>query len=445
MRSVCALALSFCFTVSVCAGQSRTNSSGAFSNGGGNVSEFEVNGLKVIVKQRPGAQTVSAGLFLRGGSANITASNAGIEELLLSAAIDGSAKFPKASLRTELSKMATTISYGTNQDYSALSMACTREFFDRSWTIFMDVALHPLLAAGDVDLEKKRLIVQANDRIDTPDSYLGVLRETNIYNGHPYANSSSGTAASLTKITAEDLRTYHQQMMQTSRLLLVLVGDLDIYGMRARVTTSFGTMPRGNYHHAAVSAVAFTSPRVEIVQKSLPTNYIEGVFAGPPFDSADFAALQVASSILQDRVFVEVRIKRNLSYDPSAFLAGQSASVGGISVTAVDANQAVKLMLDEITGLKKEPVESSTLAEVVAQYITTYFLGIETSGAQAGTLAQYEIIGGGWQNAEALLDRIRAVKAADVQRVANQYMRNLQFDVIGDGAAINKRVFTGQP
>ena len=341
--------------------------------------------------------------------------------------------------------MATTISSGTNQDYSALSMACTRENFDHSWAIFIDVALHPLLTAGDVDLEKRRLILAANDRVDTPDSYLGVLRETNIYAGHPYANSSSGSAASLAKITAEDLRAYHQEMMQTSRLLLVLVGDLDIYGMRSRVTASFGTMPRGNYHRAAVPAVAFTSPHVEIVQKTLATNYIEGVFAGPAFDSADFAALQVASSILQDRVFVEVRIKRNLSYAPSAFLASQSASVGGISVTAIDANQTVKVMLDEITRLKKEPVDSTTLAEVAAQYITTYFLGIETSGAQAGTLAQYELIGGGWQNAEALLDRIRAVTAADVQRVATQYMRNLQFDVIGDGAAINKQVLAAQP
>jgi zinc protease len=445
MRFLSALVLSLLITVSVCAGQARPITAGTTSSAGGGVSEFEVNGLKVIVKQRPGAQTVSAGLFLRGGSANITASNAGIEELLLSAAADGSTRFPKTSLRTELSKMATAISYGTNQDYSALSLSCTRENFDRSWSIFVDVALHPLLTPADVDLEKKRLIAEIGDRVDTPDSYLGVLRETNVYAGHPYGNSSNGSAASIAKLTAEDLRAYHQKMMETSRLLLVLVGDLDIYGMRARVTSSFGTLPRGNYHRPAIAALAFNSPRVEIVQKSLPTNYVEGVYAGPGFESADFAALQVASSILQDRVFVEVRIKRNLSYDPSAFLATQSASVGGISVTSVDANQSVKIMLDEITRMKREPVESSTLAETVAQYVTTYFLGIETSGAQAGTLAQYELIGGGWRNAETLLDRIRAVTASDVQRVVAKYMRNLQFDVIGDPAAIDKQIFTAQP
>ena len=39
------------------------------------VTEFEVNGLKVLVKRREGSQTVVAGLFIKGGTRNITACN----------------------------------------------------------------------------------------------------------------------------------------------------------------------------------------------------------------------------------------------------------------------------------------------------------------------------------------------------------------------------------
>jgi len=42
------------------------------------VTEFTVNGLKVLVKQRPASQTVAAGLFIKGGARNVTAANAGI-------------------------------------------------------------------------------------------------------------------------------------------------------------------------------------------------------------------------------------------------------------------------------------------------------------------------------------------------------------------------------
>ena len=41
------------------------------------VTEFTVNGLRVLVKQRPTSQTVAAGLFIKGGARNITAANAG--------------------------------------------------------------------------------------------------------------------------------------------------------------------------------------------------------------------------------------------------------------------------------------------------------------------------------------------------------------------------------
>src|ERR687895_177229 len=59
------------------------------------VSEFDVNGLKVLLKRREGSLTAAAGLFIRGGASNITAQNAGIETLMLSAATEASTNFPR--------------------------------------------------------------------------------------------------------------------------------------------------------------------------------------------------------------------------------------------------------------------------------------------------------------------------------------------------------------
>ena len=111
------------------------------------VSEFEVNGLKVLMKRREGSLTVAAGLFIRGGSSNINAQNAGIETLMLSAATEASAGFPRDRMRSELSLMVTVIGSSSNNDYSVLSLACTRMHFDRSWQIFTDVTLRPSFPA----------------------------------------------------------------------------------------------------------------------------------------------------------------------------------------------------------------------------------------------------------------------------------------------------------
>ncbi|HYY58015.1 MAG TPA: pitrilysin family protein [Pyrinomonadaceae bacterium] len=406
------------------------------------VSEFDVNGLKVIVKRRPGSLTVAAGLFLRGGARNITAENAGVEALMLDVATEASENFPRERLRSETSRMGTVVGSGVNYDYSALTLGSTRENFDRSWTLFTDIALRPSFTRQDVELVQSRLVASLRDDVDDPDDYLQRLQERVAYAGHPYFNRPRGTVESVSRLRPEDLRRYHRQMMQTSRLLLVVVGDLDPAQLRQRIAQTFGRLPRGDYRPTPLPQLEFATPSVEVTKRGLPTNYIQGLFAAPALTAADIYPMRIASSVLRDRVFEEVRVKRNLSYAPSAFLSSQGANVGGIYVTAVDANRAVRVMLDEIGRLQHEPITTDLITGVVSQYLTSYYMGQETNAAQAGELAQYELIGGGWRNSLVTIERLRAVTPADVQRVARTYMRNIRFVVIGNPDQIDKNVFT---
>lgn len=408
------------------------------------VTEFEVNGLKVLVKRRAGSQTVVAGLFVKGGVRNVTADKAGVENLMLDTASEATASFPRARLRMELSRMGTTIGSGVNYDYSGLTMGSTRANFDRSWEIFTDVALMPAFTAEDVERVRNRVVASLRDDTDTPDSYLQLLQARVAYAGHPYLNDPRGSADSVSRLTADDLRRYHKQIMDASRLLLVVVGDLDSEMLRGRIAASFGKLPRGDYRPTPLPELSFPASSVEVTERALPTNYVQGIFTAPNLAAPDIYAMRVASTILQNRIFIEVRHKRNLSYAPDAFLWSQAANVGGIYVTSVDANQSVRVMLDEITRLQRNALPPEELESTVQHFLTRHYLGQETNAAQAGELAQYEIIGGGWRNAFNFLPRLRAVTPADVQRVAHKYMRNLRFVVLGDPKSIDTKLFTGQ-
>ena len=408
------------------------------------VSEFDVNGLKVLLKRREGSLTVAAGLFIRGGAANINAQNAGIETLMLSAATEATTNFPRDKMRSELSRMGTVIGSSSNNDYSVLSLATTRMHFERSWQIFTDVVLRPSFTKEDVALVQQRQVVSLSDDTDNPDVYLQKLQERVAYAGHPYLNSTSGTPETVGKLTPEDLRSYHAKLMETSRLLLVIVGDLNPDDVRTLVTAGFGKLPRGTYKSEAMPQLAFDKSSVEVTPRELPTNYVQGLFTAPSLTSPDIYAMRIASSMLRDRVFEEVRVKRNLSYAPDAFLRTQAANVGGLYVTAVDANQSIRVMLNEIARLQNQPVDADDIHAVIAQYLTTYYLGQETNAAQAGELAQYELIGGGWRNSVNFLERLTAVTPADIQRVAQKYMKNIRFVVLGNPKSVDEGVFTGQ-
>ncbi len=408
------------------------------------VTEFEVNGLKVLVKRREGSQTVAAGLFIRGGVENISATNAGVEAFMLNVASEASANFPRDRMRKETARMGTVIGDSVNYDYSALSMAATRANFDRSWEIFTDIALRPSFTKEDVALVQARILAGLQGENDEPDAYLQRLQDRAAYAGHPYLNRPEGTADNIRRLTAEDLHAYHQKIMQTSRLLLVIVGDLDAAQLKTRIAASFGKLPRGDYKPQAPPPLSFTSSTVDVTSRELPTNYVQGLFTAPSITSPDIYPMRVASSLLRDRVFEEVRVKRNLSYAPDAFLRNQSANIGGLYVTAVDANQAVRVMLNEIARLQREPIGRDDINAVIAQFLTSYYVGEETNAAQASELAQYELIGGGWRNSLTFLEKLRAVTPADVQRVAQKYMRNIRFVVLGNPQQIDKNVFIGQ-
>jgi predicted Zn-dependent peptidase len=306
------------------------------------------------------------------------------------------------------------------------------------------VVLRPAFTKEDVALVQQRQVVSLSDDTDNPDVYLQKLQERVAYAGHPYLNNTSGTPETVAKLTPEDLSKYHARLMETSRLLLVIVGDLNPAEVKALVTQSFGKLPRGTYKAETIPQLAFDKSSVEVTPRELPTNYVQGLFTAPSLTSPDIYAMRIASSLLRDRVFEEVRVKRNLSYAPDAFLRTQAANVGGLYVTAVDANQSIRLMLTEINRLQTEPVSSDDIHAVIAQYLTTYYLGQETNAAQAGELAQYELIGGGWRNSVDFLERLTAVTPADIQRVSQKYMKNIRFVVLGNPRSIDQGVFTGQ-
>lgn len=407
------------------------------------VSEFDVNGLKVILKQRAAAPTVAVGLFVRGGAANLTDKNAGIENLMLNSAIEAGKQFPRQAVRRELARTGGSIGAGASTDYSVVSFSSTRKSFDRIWEIFSDVVLNPAFAPADVERIRTQLSTRLSESEVDGDGALAALSSRTLYAGHPYKNDPQGTPANIGAFTVDDLRGFHRDVMQTSRLLLVVVGDIDAAQLKTLVAGSFGKLPKGNYQAKPLPPLDFSKSTLDVAKRTLPTNYVQGVFNAPSLSSPDFYAMRVATTILQQRVFEEVRIQRQLSYAPNADMNNNAANTGNIYVTAVDANQAVAVMLGEVKKLQNVPITSNEISGMAGQYLTTYYLGQETNAAQARSLAEYELIGGGWRNSFEFLNHIREVKPQDVQAVAKKYIRNIRFVVVGDPAAVDRSIFLG--
>jgi zinc protease len=404
--------------------------------------EFSVNGLKVILKTNPANDIISAQLYLRGGVFNLTDSTQGIEPLIFDIAEKGSKKYPKEALFKILDRTAASISNSSTHDYSSISLRCLKRHFDELWDVFADVVMNPAFNEEDVKLVRNTMLVNIRQRKDNPDNYLRELSNDVFYQGHVYRMNPDGIESSVSAISIEQMKNYLRENMTTSKLLLVVVGNMTKAELTGKLEKTFGKLPRGTYAAPVIPLVQHSSASLKVEEKKMPTNYIRGTFSAPNQTDPDYYAMRVAINVLRYRLFEEVRTKRNLSYAPSAGMGNEMVNRAFIYVTAVQADTTIKVMFTELKKLQTEPLTDKMLKDRVAMFLTEYYTDNETNSAQADFLADCELLGNGWKTADSFMQRIRSVTAADIQRVANKYFHNLQMVVIGDPKVIDTKVFT---
>ena len=404
--------------------------------------KFDVDGVAVILRRNTANEVIAANLYLLGGARQITAANAGIEALLLVASERGTRKFPGATVRQRTATLGSTISIEANDDWSAIGLHAIRGTFDSTWAILADRVMAPTLSPGEVEIAREQLIAGARQRATHPDDAAEELADSLLYQDHPYALAATGTPASLASITIPQLRAYHTQQFVTSRMLLVVVGNVERADVERLVRSTIATLPRGSYKWTAPPPTVSTGRALAIENRSIPTNYVLGYVPGPAATNRDYVALRVATAVLSGRLYTEVRSRRTRSYDVESQFLERAQGVGGLYVTTVDPNAVLRIMRRELSTLQTETVDPEGLKRLEQQFITEYYLKNETNADQANVLARAEVFAGDYRAADRFMDDLQRVTPADVRRVARQYLRDFRFAYVGDASKLDRSLLS---
>ena len=424
------LLLALCASPSAVSAQSDTSTT-----------SFDVNGLRVIVRRNTSNEVVAANLYLLGGTQQLTPATQGIETLLLRASERGTRKYPGEKARLIPARLGSTMTVQPSEDWTLFGFKSIRSTFDSTFAVFADQVMAPTLDSSEVMLVKARMTTGVRQMNEDPDALVNRVADSLAFVGHPYGFSPEGTEASLFSITLGQLRNYEATQMVTSRMLLVVVGNVERERVERLVQRTLGQLPRGTYSWTAPRPAPRLGRALVMRPAELPTNYILGYFAGPTAREPDYQALRVASAVLSGRFFTEIRSQRNLSYEVDAPFVERAVASGGVYVTTVDPNQTLSLMKTEIDRLQRELIDPQGLERLVQQFITDYFLKNETNGDQATFLARAQIYQGDYRLANRFVEDLRRVSPEDVRRVARQYMHDFRFVYLGKPTAVNRALF----
>jgi zinc protease len=403
---------------------------------------FDAGGVKVILRRSGLGGVVAANLYLLGGTRQVTAATAGIEPLLLDASEHGTRSYPRDVLRRKMSQLGSSIVIEPAHDWTMIGFRTTTDRFDSTWAIFSERVMYPTLPEREVEIAQQRLLAALAQRRDDPDALARYLADSIAFAGHPYGLPVSGTERSVGSLTVADLRSYHESQMVTSRMLLVVVGDVDRDHLEAVVRRTLGTLPRGAYQWTLPPPVPRTSSAVVVEHRQLPTNYILGYFAGPMANERDAVVLRIVTTALTGRMFAEIRTRQNLTYDVHSPYLERAATAGGLYVSTAYPERTLRLMQAAVRDLKMEMLDPVGLKRMEAHYITDYFLENETSAAQANFLARAEIYRGDWRAGERFVDELRTVTPEQVQRAARRYIRDIRFAYVGDTSQLDQRLLS---
>jgi zinc protease len=403
---------------------------------------FDVSGVHVILRQNNANNVVAANLYLLGGARQVTAANAGIEPILLEVSERGTQRYPKSALRQAMSRLGSEIVVAPSADWTMFGIRSSAEVFDSTWAIFADRVMRPTLAKTEINVVKAQYLSGIRQRRDDPDALADYLADSITYAGHPYSVSVVGNEKSIPAIDSAALREYQQTQFVTSRMLLVVVGNVDRAHIERLVSQSLGRLPRGSYTWTAPPRVPESNTALVIERRQLPTNYILGYYSGPLAKGEDYQALRVATSVLTGRMFAEIRTRQNLTYDVHAPFVDRAATVGGLYVSTVSPDTTLKLMRAAVVDLQQGMLDPVGLKQLEEQFITEYFLDNETNAAQADFLARSQLYEGDYREADRFVDELKSISPEDVQRVARRYMKGFRFAYVGDPSKLKPQTIS---
>lgn len=398
---------------------------------------YTIGGIRVI-HRRSNVSTIVTNLYLLGGVRGAPPGLAGIENLLLQVSERGTAKYPRDALRRSLARTGSVMAVEPREDWTMLGATSTPAELDSTWSILTERVMHPRLDSVDVAFVRDQLLSALRQRSDSPDALLDYLGDSVAFSGNPYALSPVGSEESVSHVTRADLLRFERDQMVKSRMLLVVVGNVDRATVERLVSASLGALPAGNYQWTLPDTLPTAVNDATIVRRQLPTNYLQGYFRGPPASSNDAAALRVAAAVLSGRLFGEIRSKRNLTYAVSANYRDHALTSVGLYVTTTLPDSVLTLMATEIRTLQLFEIQTDFLHPIIQQFITEYFLDNEGSSAQADFLVRALLYRGDVSAGEHFVSELRAVTGEDVRRVAQRYFRNVRWAYVGDPGRVTR-------
>jgi zinc protease len=394
------------------------------------------NGLEVILHEDRSVPLVAVEMLYKVGSADEQKGRTGFAHLFEHVMFMGSQNVPVGQFDKWLESAGASNNGSTNFDRTNYFEWMPSNALPLALWLEADRLGHLLPTMDQQKLDLQRDVVKNERRQSYENQPYGRSYETILAalypSSHPYSWPTIGSMADLSAASLDDVKGFFRTYYAPNNATLVIAGDFQRDSALAWVNRYFRDIPRGPALPPRPTPAAVTIPRDTFVVLEDRVQLPRFTYTWPSVKvfHDDDASLDLLAYVLAGDK--NSRLYKRLVYDMQAAqsvsasqFSGRLAGQFSVDVTPRANQQTQRLAQvadEEIRRIAEGGITDRELARAKNSYIASFLDRMASVREKASQLAYYDHMTGTPDYVQQDAARYERVSAADVQRVARQYL-----------------------
>ncbi len=399
------------------------------------------NGLRVVFVPMKETQTVAVQILVEAGSKYENKKNNGISHFLEHMMFKGTKKRPTTKIISEIfDSVGGEYNAFTGEELTGYWVKVPAKHFEMAVDVVSDMYTNPLLKLEEINRERGVILQEISMIRDDPARYAWDLFEKLLYGDQPAGWDIIGTRDNIKKFRRKDFTDYIRKMYVPKTTVVTVAGNFDEEKALKLIEKQFSGQKKQKKVGKKKVAEIQRAPKMDLYFKETDqTHLILGV-RGMDMFSPDRHAATVLATILgggmSSRMFINIREREGLTYYIGASMnmttdAGYLYARAGVEHENLE--KAVKLMIKELKKVSTKKVSTKELKKAKEFLKGRTTMSLESSISVASFVGEQELFKKTVREPEKMFEKIDAVTAEDVLKVAKKMVKNsgLNLAVIG--------------
>jgi predicted Zn-dependent peptidase len=405
------------------------------------------NGITAILVENPVADIIASRIFLKqAGSRWDIPQKAGLSHLVAAVISKGTEKYSSAEIAARVESVGASLGADASNDYFLVSTKTVSSDFEEIFQLAGELLRMPSFPKAEIELEKNLTLQSIRSQQEQPFNIaFSELRQA-MYRDHPYGFSLLGTQETVVGLTQEDLQQYHQTHFRPDNIVISIAGRCDRDRALASIERVFGdwSIPEDSLPSLELPQLV-SQPIQSIKPQETQQAIVMLGYLAASVNHIDYTVLKLLNSYLgnglSSRLFVELREKRGLAYDVSAFYPTRlddSQFITYMGTAPQNTAIAIEGLRSEVERLCEMELSEEELAAAKNKLLGQYALGKQTNSEIAQIYGWYESLGLGINFDRQFQDDLLAITAKMVREVAQRYFQQAYLSLVGPSEALSK-------